>query len=783
MVVNVDSSFHKPIWDKFNPSQRKAVKAIGGAIQICAVAGSGKTTVLVHRVEHMVNDLKIDPSKIALMTFTGKASEGMGLRLKKLIVKKDFDAMFCNTSHSFGFRVLIREYADLNHPLKTIGRRDPKDPGVLTGSTLKFFAEKVKERVLNNPWDEEVKKIIEETPFKDFLSVISYCKNKDIDWREYESKKKAEGASGLNLAFVLFYKIYEEMKYARRSIDFDDMLFLAVRLLREHPAILRKYQRKYEYVMIDETQDNNPANYALAEMIAYPQNNLFVVGDDDQAMYTFRGADPDLFINFSSRFPNVQQIALEDNYRSRADILLRANKLIAHNTNRIVKQLKAHNKDTDKAVFYSSFKDEIDEAEFVANEVNAICNNPNVDFTDSIDYKRVFVLYRTNAQSKEIEDAFITKGIPYVIHGGVSFYERKEVKDILCYLRLVANQADNDAFKRVINTPSRYLGKAFIEKLSSAGGTSYWANCDKVNLTYSEQKGVDSFKMLVKDLIRMNDGDVPIDNLIQHIMVNGYEAYIKNDNTTVSDEDENNNEVIDKLRFFVSRFKTIEELLNYVELMTGNRKEKVNGVQLMTIHRSKGLEAHAVFGIGFNEGLLPHFASIEKETSGENVMAIEEERRLGYVCGTRAEYLYFASSSRNFNGKPCDTSRFIDEMELNEGQSPQPQEELQTTENVFVGIEAKNVNPETLPVEVMLVPIVKPKIGLGQLEDIVDSKDYQEPIVVIQTQEQEQVEEETEEEEDEQPPYGYIFVDDPYLGKLLQPIPIKKGNVSSKYFA
>jgi DNA helicase-2/ATP-dependent DNA helicase PcrA len=746
MTIQLPLDFHKPLWDKFNTQQRKAVKQIDGAVQICAVAGSGKTTVIVHRTEHMINDLKIDPSSIALMTFTSKAAQEMGERLQKLISKKDYDNMFCGTSHSFGYRVLAKEYKDINHPLASFTRKDFKDPGLLTGTSLKYFSTSVKEKILQLPLQNDIINEIEGIAENQFLKVVSLCKNADLDPQQYEDMCVMEDPSANRWAYIHYYKMYEKMKDERRCIDFDDMLFKAVRLFRSHPAILKKYQKQYKYVVIDETQDNNPTQYALAEMIAKPENNVYVVGDDDQSLYTFRGAEPNLFIDFCEKYENAIQIPLEDNYRSKPEILKVANLLINHNTKRIKKHLVAHSKSVDKSVFYSHFLDEIKEAEFVANEIDNICNDPDADFMDSIPYNRVFIIYRTNAQNKEMEDALITKGIPYVIHGGMSFYERREVKDILAYLRLVNDTDDNDAFKRVYNVPSRYLGKAFLNKIDDNGKSSLWDRCSSVVLTKKEQDSVNSFKAIVNTMTELKNKGGKIDELIDCLMKSGYEEHLKKDNKDESEDEDN--EIVEKLKFFVRRFDNIENLIKYVEVMSGKRKEDVNGVQLMTVHRSKGLEAHAVFGIGINEGLMPHIRSKEAFDSGENPFAIEEERRLAYVLVTRAETFAYLSSTSSFNGKSSERSRFIEEMEL--VKVDKDEEDVQE-------IEEEKYTP---PVREVYGYATKEEYkGIGQLPDI--------PYVTyVEIKPEPKQEQKTE----SSPPDGFIYIDDPLIGRILKPI-------------
>jgi DNA helicase-2/ATP-dependent DNA helicase PcrA len=660
-----------------NDSQLEAVLAVDGAIQICAVAGSGKTHVLTRRVAYMINVLKIAPETIALMTFTKKAADEMKKRLEMLISKKDLEAMFCGTSHSFGYRVLAREYKAMNHPLKDFAlperMKDSKNKGVLMGNDQIWFAEEVKQKLLKSPFIEaDVKKVLKDTQNKVLLAIIGNAKNNDIDQWEYE-KLNAMDATPAMWAYINFYKEYESMKYARLAIDGDDMLFLTVRLFRQHPEILAKYQKQIEYIMIDETQDNNAVQYELAQMLIYPQENIFVVGDDDQSMYRFRMAMPEFFVEFFKIFPNVRQIGLEHNYRSHPEILTVANKLIAHNEFRIKKQLVPHKTGDDKAVFYSHHVSEVEEAKAAVEEIKTLKQ------IKGLEYKDMFVLYRTNAQNKEFEDALIANEIPYVIHGGKSFYDRAIVKDIMGYFRLVNDTNDDEAFARVYNTPSRYVGKAYLAKLQAVKGYSMWDAINKVNLTPSEKTASNSLKNVVNGMKQLLEEGKTADELIRFLMENGYAEHIKKGNDVEEEreeeEEERENPVVTKMCHFASRFKSLDSLIKYVDMMQKKRRSSVNGVQMMTIHRSKGLEAKAVFGIGVNENLLPHYKAVEEYVC-ENGAPMEEERRLAYVLVTRAEELLFLSSTSTFNGKDCGASRFIAEMEL----QPQVDEDKNTEE-------------------------------------------------------------------------------------------------------
>jgi DNA helicase-2/ATP-dependent DNA helicase PcrA len=463
--------------------------------------------------------------------------------------------------------------------------------------------------------------------------------------------------SDRNLAYYEYFREYEYQKKAQKRLDMDDMLILFVELLKENEIVLKKYQKRFKYLLVDESQDNNLLQYELVKLLGYPEYNVFMVGDDDQSMYSFRGSEPDQFINFTKTYNNVKEINLDINYRSKSQILEVANKLILNNENRISKKMIPYHISDDKAITYHHFIDEMEESEFVAEEIEIMHEKENKN------YKKIAVLFRTNKQSLAIENALIMKGIPYVLYGGVSFYERKEVKDIISYLQLVHDTSNNKAFERVINVPSRFLGKAFIERLKAFKNTSLWDACNKVQLKNYETKGVNEFKSLVDKLKYVLKKGGNMTEVVDTLLDSGYKEYLLDDENEESDSRMEN---IETLKYLLSHFENVETFLNYVDEMTSKAKHNINGVQLMTIHKSKGLEFETVFGIGVSENLLPHFKSIEKAmeqvAEGKKPQAIEEERRLAYVMVTRAEQRCFVSSTETYNGKSSGASRFISEM-------------------------------------------------------------------------------------------------------------------------
>lgn len=632
---------------KLNESQQKAVEAIEGLVMIDAVAGSGKTTVLTHRVKNML-DSGIKPKNILLTTFTKKATEEMTERLSKLVSNMQLLQMTVGTMHSIGYRILKKEYEALNHPLASAFKKN----NVLMNSKQKFFVEKVAKEIIHDrsvPFD--IKAELKDLAVPQLIKAISDSKNRGIGWEEFEAEHV--GTTNRMDAYVEFYKRYEKSKFNERAIDGDDMLFLLYKLFRQHPAILEKYQRQYKYIMVDEAQDNNTSQYELLRMLAYPENNLFIVGDVDQSMYGFRGARPDEFIQYS-KTKGMQRIALQDNYRSRPGILDVANNLIVHNTQRLDKKLVAHNQDMTECVAYTAAIDESAEARDIVEDVK-------VQIEAGRKHKELAVLYRTNAQSRALEDSLIMAGLPYVIHGGISFYERKEVKDIVAYLQLAVDpDKAQDAFKRVVNTPSRFLGKAYLEKVDKYKGTRWQAiTSGALTLKPYETSGTNSFIRLIESLSELVEQDTSPKDIVEYLLEDGgYKQYILSEE---EEEDSSRMENIATLQFVLERYEKVSDFLDYIELMTSMAKHDIDGVQLMTIHKSKGLEFPVVYVAGVSEGTLPHFRSIEQsETPGS--MAIEEERRLLYVAITRAEEECYLSSVKSFNGQKAGASRFVKEL-------------------------------------------------------------------------------------------------------------------------
>lgn len=634
--------------DSLNLQQREAVEAKDGVYQIISVAGSGKTRVLTYRTAYLIGYHGVEPENILLTTFSKKAADEIKERMGKIINKRILEGITIGTFHSIGHRILRYEYKLLNDPMAIAF--DPSQRQILGGSAQKWMIEEIMKSIGLDPQSKDKNALT----VPEIIHAISTAKNDLIDADKFSVNAIEE--KEFQIAEV--YRLYEEKKREEKIIDFDDMLILLYNLFKEHPKILAKYQQKFKYILVDEAQDNNYAQYRLIEMLGKPQDNIFIVGDDDQSMYGFRGARPEEFVNFKNNYPNIKIINLEQNYRSLPCILETANKLIEKNTVRLPKRLIPFLKSTpnNDEVKYNFYDDEEKEAENIALKIEEIIKNKGAK------YKDFAVIFRTNAQSRAIEDHFIRNMIPYVIYGGISFYERKEIKDIIAYMRLAINPHDDEAFERVVNTPSRYLGKAFMNTLKQNAKRrkcSLYESLKTANLTPSQHRNGMSYYNLINNLHAfVNEDGVTAEKLVQKIReLTKYDDYLRKE---AKEEDNDVLENLNALETAASKHKSPKDFINFIKLLT---KSKINGadaVQVMTIHKSKGLEFPYVFVTGVSENLLPHKYAIE---SGDP-MAIEEERRLAYVAFTRAQLELHVSAIGIYNNRITEESRFLEDCEL-----------------------------------------------------------------------------------------------------------------------
>lgn len=632
--------------EKLNPQQRQAVESVDGVFQICATAGSGKTEVLTKRVGYMISHHDIFPDEILLLTFSKAAKNEMINRMGKFLPKRLIEEVSVDTFHSLGFRILKREYTLAKHPLAKVFNYGDEN-GIMPGWMQKAMIEKIMEEDLGIDLKDK-----SSLTFLEVIQAISSAKNELIGYKEF----LLECITEKDFQIAEVYRLYEQKKNEDLAIDFDDLLVKLYELFRDNPLILKRYQKKFKYILVDEGQDNNYAQYKIIEMLAYPQNNIFLVGDDDQSMYKFRGARPDEFINFSKKYPNTVIINLELNYRSIPGILNRANNLIANNSTRIIKKLVPflNESENNEAVTHNVVADTEEEARMVAEKILKSIEE------DKRAYNDFSIIYRTNSQSMAFEDQMIIKGIPYIIYGGVSFYERKEIKDMIAFLKLAHDPHHNESFERVVNTPSRFLGKAFMKTISEEAKKkkcSYFTALKTAKLTPSQHRNSMEYMNIIKHINNFAQNNAPSLLLEEILKRTKYDEMVSKE--IANEEDNNVLDNINTLKTALEKYTKIEEFVIFHKNLYGTRKQKADSVKMMTIHKSKGLEFPVVFGAGMSEGLSPHKFALD---SGDP-NSIEEERRLAYVMITRAQQEFHATSPVKFGKREMNTSRFVFESE------------------------------------------------------------------------------------------------------------------------
>lgn len=615
--------------DDLNKEQQKAVLETEGPLLILAGAGSGKTRVLTTKVAYLIEEAGISPYNILAITFTNKAAKEMSNRLYRLIGDKAKNVQV-STFHSFGVKILRENFKYLGYDKNFIIMDSEDSISVIK----KILKEKGIDPKIYNP--------------NAIKNKISSCKNEMMSPKDYEKYV----ASDFEKIVLLVYELYEDTLKKNNSIDFDDLLILPIKLFRENPNILQNYQERFQYILIDEYQDTNEAQYILTKMISAKYRNICCVGDVDQSIYSFRGANYKNILNFEKDYKDAKTIKLEQNYRSTTNILDAANDVIKNNKERKDKKLWSDKGTGDKITYYRAFNG-IDEAQYVAREIKNLINN-------GIEYENIAVLYRTNSQSHVIEEEFLKNKIPYKIVGGIGFYSRKEIKDVLAYLRLIYNEKDNISLLRVINTPKRGVGSKtisnLIEKANNEGKSIY-----EVIVSGKELE----FKNIIEKLKKFSES-LTITELVDKILdITGIRKEYESDKTLESDiRLENLEELKTVTRTFEEKegIVSLEDFLYEVSLVSDVNEydEDKNRVSLMTVHSVKGLEFDYVFITGLEEGIFPHMNSLM------NISDLEEERRLCYVAITRAkEKLYLVNARlRMMFGHDCTNlpSRFIGEI-------------------------------------------------------------------------------------------------------------------------
>lgn len=630
--------------EKLNPEQQKGVYTVSGPVLILAGAGSGKTRVLTNRTAYLIEEKGVDPYNILAITFTNKAAAEMRRRINEL-VGHGAEAIWISTFHSCCVRIL-RRFADRIGYDTSFTIYDTDDSNSLMKDVLKRLN-------IDN-------KLIKE---KTALSTISSAKNELIDPMQFRTD------AGGDFKYLKLATIYEEYQNSLRknnAMDFDDLIMNTVKLLRMDNDVREAYQERFQYIMVDEYQDTNTAQFELISLLAGKYRNLCVVGDDDQSIYKFRGANIRNILDFEKLYPNATVIKLEQNYRSTQNILTAANGVIANNTGRKSKALWTEGAEGDK-VRFEQFDSGTDEAIAIVNDIARRVN------AGECEYKDCAVLYRTNAQSRLLEERFVARGIPYKLIGGVNFYSRKEIKDVLAYLKTIDNAKDDIAVTRILNVPKRGIGQTSENKIADyayANGLSFYDALKKADVIpglSSAAKKIKPFVELIeelRELLKAGNIELTVEKLLEKT---GYVDELVIENTDESKARiENIDEFISKVVDYEKNAEnpTLSGFLEEVALVAeiDSLDEDADYAVLMTLHGAKGLEFTNVYIAGMEDGLFPSYMSL----SSGNYDDVEEERRLCYVGITRAKkhLMMTAARARMIRGETQynPVSRFIKEL-------------------------------------------------------------------------------------------------------------------------
>lgn len=634
--------------DTLNPAQREAVEKTEGPVLILAGAGSGKTRVLTTRIGHLIEDKGVQPANILAITFTNKAANEMRERVEETL-DSDASDMWISTFHSCCVRILRKDINRIGYN-RSFVIYDSADQVTLVKDCLK-------ELNLND-------KIFEP---KMIINTISGAKDKLYDPKQFKAMHMNDNKMS-KIADV--YALYQDRLKRNSALDFDDLIFKTVELLKSDKEVLDYYRNRFKYIMVDEYQDTSKAQYELIKILARDHQNICVVGDDDQSIYGWRGADIRNILEFEKDYDDVHVVKLEQNYRSTQIILDAANTVISNNIERKRKKLWSEKKDGE-LIKIQVAQDEIEESDFVADMIAKISREQNRS------YKDFAVLYRANAQSRSVEDALNRSQIPYNIYGGTKFYERKEIKDLIAYLRVIQNPQDDISIKRIINVPRRGIGLRTIEKIEDRANLKqesiYSVLIDietNSDISTKARNNISEFVDNVIGTLRTMRDVYPVSKLIEKVIESiDYYGYIdelyKGNKEEAEERKDNVKEFISVAMEFeqISEEKDLETFLTGVALTSESSEEgEIDKVSLMTIHTSKGLEFPVVFIVGMEDGLFP----IARAVRSMNDSEIEEERRLCYVGITRAkEILYLTlTQKRTLYGKtnPSIASRFVEEL-------------------------------------------------------------------------------------------------------------------------
>lgn len=624
-----------------NDKQKEAVLATEGPCLVIAGAGSGKTKVLTHKIAYLISEKNVKPYNILAITFTNKAASEMKQRVEK-IVGDVAQEMWMETFHSICVRILRRFIDRIGFDTSFL-IFDTSDQKTVVKECLK---------ALN----------IDDKTFSDrsVLSEISNAKNEMLTPKAYQAKYSGEFRKE---KIGQVYELYQKRLRENNAIDFDDIINYTIDILSENPDVLQYYTEKFKYVLVDEYQDTNKAQFTLVTILASRYGNITVVGDNDQGIYSFRGADISNILNFEKDFPGTKIIKLEQNYRCTGNILKAANAVIKHNENKYEKKLWTENEDGSLPCLYQA-EDEYDEANYVVKQIEHLKTEEYLKPKDFV------ILYRMNAQSRAIEDILRRENIPYKIVGGLKFYERKEIKDTIAYLRLIHNTSDNLSLKRIINEPKRGIGKTSLDKIqeiSDRTGTSMYEiikHAEEFDLN-RVKANAEEFINLIEEL-RLKKQELSISELLKEVLnKSGYTRALELENTV---EAETRMQNLEEFLTVAIEFEeesadnTLPEFLESITLSSDvdEMQDEDNTVTLMTLHSAKGLEFPVVFLVGMEEGIFPGYKSIGEPKE------LEEERRLFYVGITRAkQFLHLTCAkhrtifgSTSYNA----VSRFIKEI-------------------------------------------------------------------------------------------------------------------------
>ncbi len=641
-----------------NEAQYKAVTTLEGPLMVLAGAGSGKTRVLTMRIAHLINNL-VDPFNILALTFTNKAAKEMKERIAKVVGQSEARSLWMGTFHSVFARILRSEAHYLGFP-SNFTIYDSQD-------SLNVLKKVLKDLKLDSDLYKPKKVLSRISTYKNnLITVKAYFNNPELIEADERTNMKHIGT---------IYQKYVEACFKNGAMDFDDLLLRTNELLTRFPEVLAKYQDRFRYILVDEYQDTNHSQYLIVKALASKFENICVVGDDAQSIYSFRGANIYNILNFKKDYPEAESVSLEQNYRSTQNIVNAANVVISRNVQQFKKNVFSENEEGEKIKVYRALSD-ADEANFVASNIWEQHNSNQRKFTD------FSILYRTNSQTRAFEDALRRKNIPYRVFGGLSFYQRKEVKDLIAYLRLLINENDGEALSRVINYPARGIGETTQNKLTVFADSQNVSVAEvlsnlgfyapRLNLNNGVLTKLGDFWAMIKALQVMLKEHNAYNVAMETAKRTGLIKFLKDDQTPEGiSRVENVQELMNSMQGFIEEQQQLEDgdpsLSNFLEniaLSADTQAEKeADGdmVSLMTIHLSKGLEFPVVYLVGLEENLFPSFMS--SSTREE----LEEERRLFYVALTRAEkQAYFTYAVSRFQwGKITDAepSRFLSEVE------------------------------------------------------------------------------------------------------------------------